>query len=189
MGATNSKMMLFGDFNCHHLTWLNSANMHGESKTNSAGLACFAMCQTVGLVNLVVGNTFLCNKGHGEPTSDLVLTDSHKQAKNVSLGNAIGSSSHCRVKVTLRTAPVLNKTYSKVSWKYHRADWIGMNKYLKGAYWGNSCNVDWRWTSIKDSIKKAMDVYIPNVIIKHSVSDQPWFTDKCAIACSRKEKA
>ena len=59
MGSTSSKVMLFGDFNCHHSTWLNSANMHGAPKTNSAGLSCFAMCQTLGLENLVMGNTFL----------------------------------------------------------------------------------------------------------------------------------
>ena len=109
--------------------------------------------------------------------------------KNVSLENAIGSSSHCRVEVTLKTAPVMNKTYNKVSWKYHRADWKGMNEHLRGADWGNSSDVNQRWTTIKERIKNAMDIYIPKVVIRRRISDQPWFTDKCAIICSQKEKA
>jgi hypothetical protein len=34
-----------------------------------------------------------------------------------------------------------------------------------------------------------MNSFIPKVVIKRKVDDQPWFTDKCAIACANKEKA
>ena len=74
-GSTKTRVLLFGDFNCHHSTWLGSMDMHGKPKTNSAGVACYSLCQTSGLVNVITGNTFLRNKGNAESTLDLILTD------------------------------------------------------------------------------------------------------------------
>ena len=71
-----SQWFLSLETNCHHATWLGSKDMHGNSKSNDAGLSCFKVCQTTGLVNLVSGNTYLRNQGSAVSVLDLVLTDS-----------------------------------------------------------------------------------------------------------------
>ena len=84
-GSLNSKLFLFGDFNCHHATWLSSTDMHGRPKTNSAGVSGFTFCQTTGLVNLITGNTFLRNRGNAESTLNLMLTNSPEMATKLFL--------------------------------------------------------------------------------------------------------
>ena len=124
--APNSKILVFGDLNCHHATWLGSKDMNSNPKTNDAGLACYAMCQTMGLINVIAGNTFLRNRGSAVFTLDLALTDSLHSVSKVVLENSVGSSSHARIAVTLRFSPTLFKTYTKVSWQYHLANWVDM---------------------------------------------------------------
>ena len=91
--------------------------MHGKPKTNSAGLACFSLVQTMGLTNMVKGNTFLLNVGKAVTTLDLVLTDSPSLLKHVALENAVGASSHCRNSIVNKSCPKTHKTYNKFSWK------------------------------------------------------------------------
>ena len=66
--TTRASVLLVGDFNCHHSTWLGSRDVHGDPKTNDAGSACFSLCQILGFKNVVIGNTFLCNTGHAVST-------------------------------------------------------------------------------------------------------------------------
>jgi hypothetical protein len=54
---------------------------------------------------------------------------------------------------------------------------------------GRTVDVNQKWDIIKNNIKHAMEKYIPNTTIKRRIDDQPWFTDKCAIICHKKEKA
>ena len=77
------KVFLFGDFNCHHTSWLDSPDLHGKGKTNSASVACCTLCQTTGLKNVIKGNTNLRNIGKAESTLDLVLTDSPNKISSV----------------------------------------------------------------------------------------------------------
>ena len=101
--SVKSKVFLFGDFNCHHSSWLGSTDLHGKGKTNSAGVACFTLCQTTGLKNVIKGNTNLINSGKVEST--LALTDSRNEISRVSFENPVGATAHCRIVVELKFAP------------------------------------------------------------------------------------
>jgi len=108
-------------------------NMHGKPKTNFAGVACYSLCQTSDLVNVITGNTSLRDKGNVEFMLDLVLTDNPALVSKVSLENAVGASAHCRIVTVLKLSPKSRKTYTKVGWKYYLADWPAMCKTLKNA--------------------------------------------------------
>ena len=184
-----SRVLLVGDFNCHHSTWLGSKDIHGHPKTNDAGNACFSFCQTSGLKNLVSGNTFLRNVGNAMSSLDLVLTDTPDFVKKVSLDSAIGSSPHSRIAVLLNLSPKVQKSYSKISWQYHRANWEEMKECLRSSDWDTKNGVNNRWEKLKNNIKLAMKSFIPAKMIIRKANDQPWFTDNCAVACTKKEKA
>ena len=181
-------VLLTGDFNCHHSTWLASKDCHGNPKNNDAGSACFEFCQILGLKNMVKGNTFLRNSGFAMSVLDLVLTDNPNLINDVQINDNIASSSHACIAFKLRVQPKLQKYYSKISWKYHLTNWPSLCADLDKADWSIDENVDDTWSKFKANIKRAMDYHIPKIQIKRSFHDQPWFTDKCAISCQRKQQ-
>jgi len=186
--TTRSNILLVGDFNCHHSTWLGSRDVHGAPKTNDAGSSCFSLCQILGLTNVVNGNTFLRNTGGAVSTLDLVLTDSSDSVSNVTLETPVGISPHSRVAFTFKMSPKTHKTYNKISWLYHRANWEDLCKSLKLCDWIVNHDVNQSWEKAKSNIQQAMNHFIPKKVIKRNSNDQPWFTDKCAIACFYKQK-
>ena len=107
------------------------------------------------------GNTYLRNQGSAVSVLDLVLTDSPQIGNKFSLENAVGSSSHARVAVTLCFSPTIHKSYNKISWQYHRADWEGMCQFFESTEWCSSRDVNERWSSIKHCILQSMDKFIP----------------------------
>ena len=186
--TSRSNILLVGDFNCHHSTWLGSRDVHGDLKTNDAGSACFSLCQILGLTNVVIGNTFLRNTGLAVSTLDLVLTDSSDCVSNVTLENPVGVSPHSRVAFTFKMSPKTHKTYNKISWQYHRANWEDLCKSLKSCDWIVNQDVNQTWEKVRSYIQQAMNHFIPKKDIKRNTNDQPWFTDKCAIACLHKQR-
>ena len=54
---------------------------------------------------------------------------------------------------------------------------------------GSTVDINLKWDVNKENIKRAMEKYMPNVTVKRRIDDQPWFTDKCANICHKKEKA
>ena len=132
-GQQGSTFCLY--FNCNHSTWLCSCDIHGDPKTNDAGSACFSLCQILGLANVVNGNTFLRNTGCAVSTLDLVLTDSSDCVSNVTLENPVDTSPHSRVAFTFKRSPKIHKSYNKISWQYHRANWEDLCKSLKLCDW------------------------------------------------------
>ena len=54
-GSVKSKVFLLGDINHHHASWLGSTDVCGKAKTNSAAVACFTLCQTICLRNVIKG--------------------------------------------------------------------------------------------------------------------------------------
>ena len=186
---SNSKILIVGDLNCHHSSWLGSKDCNGLGKSNDAGISCYELCLTVGLENLVSGNTYLRNSGQAVSVLDLVLTDSPLLVKNLTLENPIGCSPHCVVSFSFDMVSKVQKSYSKISWKYHRADWDGFCDYLQQCDWLVGDDVNLGWEKVKTNITSGMEKFIPKKVIKRNVSDKPWFTDKCAIACSKKKKA
>ena len=155
----------------------------------STSVACLTLCQTTDLKNVIKGNTNLRNTGKFESTFDLVLTNSPNNISKVSFEKPIGATAHCRITVELKFVPKSSSTFTKVSWKYHLANWSAMCDKLRTCDWGNTNDVNQKWAIIWDNVKDARNSFIPKVTIKHKVDDQPWFTDKCAIACANKEKA
>lgn len=187
--SVTSKILLVGDFNCHHSTWLGSRDVHGAPKTNEAGSACIGFCHTVGLTNLTTGNTFLRNTGLAVSCLDLVLTDSAHLVEKVTLEKPVGNSPHVRIAFNFKMTPKTHKSYNKVSWQYHRANWVGLCENLKSCDWSLDHDVNQTWEKVKNNILKGMNLFIPKKVFKRSINDQPWFTDKCAIACMNKQKA
>ena len=168
--------------------------MHGKPKTNSAGVACYSLCQTSGLVNVIAGNTFLQNKGNAESTLDLVLTDNPALVSKVSLENAVGASAHCRIVTVLKLFPKSCKTYTKVGWKYHLANWPAMCETLKNADWSDTADVNQKWTLIKNNITQAMNSFIPKSIIKRSINSSSQLCEallrySCRLVVSRNRMA
>ena len=129
------------------------------------------------------------NIGKTESTLHLVLTDSPNEISKVSFENPVGATAHCRIAVELKFAPKSQSTFTKTSWKYHLANWPAMCDHLKTCDWGNTDDVNQKWDTIRGDVKDAMNRFIPKVIIKRKVDDQPWFADKCSIVCANKEKA
>jgi len=79
--------------------------------------------------------------------------------------------------------------YSKTSWKYHLAKWDCMKFELTNCDWNiDQDDVDAIWEKFKGNILTAMKQNIPQSVIKRSMKDQPWFNDKCSIACAKKER-
>ena len=107
----------------------------------------------------------------------------------MSFENPVGATAHCRIAVEIKFLSKPHKTFTRVSWKYHLANWSAMCDKLSTCDWGDTSDVNKKWAVIRDNIKEAMDLFIPKVVIRRKMDDQPWFTDKCAIACTNKEKA
>ena len=118
----NSKIVIVGDLNCHHSNWLGSKDCNGNDKTNGAGISCLELCLTLGLKNMVSGNTYLRNTGHAVSVLDLVLTDSPLLVKNVTLENPIGCSPHSVVSFKIDINTRVQKDYKRIRWQYHRAN-------------------------------------------------------------------
>ena len=116
--------------------------MHAKPKTNCADLSCLFFSQTLGFANLVKRNTFLRNKEDATSMLDLVLSDSSHLVANISLKNAVGASSHCRIAVVLNIKPNRHKTYIRACWKYHCADWVAMCEHLASCDWGKTHQVE-----------------------------------------------
>ena len=184
----NPVILITGDLNCHHPTWLGSKDCHGNEKTNDAGINCFEMCQTLGLSNMIKGNTFFRNKGDAISVLDLAITDNPSLICNVALSNPVGISPHASVSLRVNLVPKSSKFYTKTSWKYHRANWNDLKNDLSSCDWSPGSDVNETWSKFKSNILSAMKRNIPQNAIKRCIKDQPWFTDQCAIACSKKEK-
>jgi hypothetical protein len=144
---------------------------------------------TVGLKNVVSGNTYLRNTGQAVSVLDLVLTDSPYLINSLILEDPLGSSPHGLVSFKIDISTKVVKTYLKTSWQYHRADWDGLCSFLQNSDWTLGDNVNLAWGKVKSNIISGMESFIPKYVIKRNVNDKPWFTDKCAIACSNRKKA
>jgi len=145
-----SVILIVGDFNCHHSDWLGSKDCNGDSKTNESGNECFDLCQTLGLVNMVKGNTFLRNVEAAISVLDLAITDSPKLFSDVQLSKPIGVSPHACVKLQMNQACKSHQCYSKTSWKYHLAKWDCMKLELTNCDWNiDQDDVDAIWKNLK----------------------------------------
>ncbi len=185
----NPKIVVMGDFNCHHANWLGSMDVHGNPKTNDAGNACYNLCQMLGMVNLIKENTFIRNSGQAVSVLDLLLTDSPNLIKNISFENPVGSSSHTRVAINLIFDPSCHVMYKKTSWLYHKGNWEDLRNKLGNSDWNFNEDVNLAWDKCKANIKLAMDQHIPKRVIKRRINDKAWFTDKCALVLRKKVKA
>ena len=173
-----SHILMAGDFNVHSESWLSS------TKTTPAGDYTEEICTAHGLQQHVKFAT------RGANRLDLVLSDLGNQV-SVTSTNPIGNSDHITLLTTINTRPFREKRTVRQVWRYDRADWGRLRKFLKDADWNNiiSDDPEAACAAVTATISEGMCQFIPSKKLVTRPSDPAWWTPECTTAVRDKQAA
>ena len=163
-------IMLIGDFNVHHKSWLKYSH-----STTPEGRELFGKCCLYGLAECVRQPT------RGQYLLDLVLTDLEDA---VSCEVLPGLSDHCVVLSRLSTPILRTKPITRECFFYLQADWTGLDRALDATDWasllGERDNDPDAATSILTTmILKLAKRFIPFRRVCTDRRTVPWLNEKC----------
>ena len=175
-----SHLVLAGDFNVHHSSWLSS------SATSTAGLALEEVCASNHLEQHVTGAT------RGANILDLVLSDLPGPVP-CAIHSPLGRSDHAVVTCTLALGLGNEPPSTRKVWRYNKADWHRLRSYYKKSDWpsmikpGDDANAVCE--CISNHIISGMDKFIPAKTFRVRSSDPRWWTPECLDAVTAKARA
>lgn len=184
----NAELVVLGDFNAHHETWL------GSVKTDHAGRTAHAFALTHDLTQLVLQPTRMPDiVGQAPSLLDLLLT-SHPAQYSVSVQAQLGTSDHFLVRATVPfVAPTRPAVVKRRLWHYSSADWDGMRDYFASIPWPKrffeNRTLAESASAVADEILLGMEYYIPFTDVTSNGKARPWFNRECAYAVEQKQSA
>ena len=168
-----------GDFNAHHVEWLNSV-----SATDNHGVAALDFSTISGCEQLVNVPTHRS----GNPL-DLVFTDV-PGIVSCRVNPPLGSSDHCTLKINAELNQIVpDVTYSRKVYLKSRADWPGIQQDLSELDWGNLYKDPNVIENLNIHLARIIDRRIPSRILKSRLKDKPWFNAECKLVYQEKQEA
>ena len=162
-------LIIFGDFNHPSIDWDCNYTKKGENHCDSKFLFEVLKINT---------NQLITSPTHHKPNCkpsliDLILTKNPDIISNIKHNPPIGKSFHDTLTATIffntnfsRQERVPRTKITKPN--FEKADFAGINNFFDGINWNESLkdkNVNEAWEFIKENIKKAQNLFVPNKII------------------------
>ena len=184
--SPHAEVLLCGDFNAHHPTWLSS------SLKDAAGEEAFNFSIENGLTQLVGEPTRVPDRPGDSPTAPDLCFVSHDFYSCIS-SPPLGSSDHRLISVSCPMAyfPSVTPTVKRKYWQYRSADWPNLQEFFFSFPWKDVCfssrDPSICAEQVTEVILAGMEAFIPYSL---SISNsKPWFNTACAKALSKKKKA
>ena len=181
-----AEIILLGDFNCHHVTWLNS------SSTDNFGETMFSeLIVGQGLTQLVKEPTRHATNS-ASSLLDLLLTNS-PGLHDVKVSVPLGTSDHSVVTSLIKGSivPTIKKGHRQI-FLYSKADWNGLKGYFRKFAWKkllHNLSADEACTLITKAITDGVQRFVPSKRVKNKHTSCPWFNEECSASFKAKDKA
>ena len=171
-------IVLAGDFNVHHETWLCS------SKTTVAGEALEELCAEHQLHQHVLQPT------RGLNTLDLILSNMPVPI-DTTVKAPLGRSDHGVVLADFYLTPDAEQATSRTVWRYNQADWGRLRAFYRTTDWSTIVTDDPEEScrKLSDVISSGMQKFIPTKQLVTRPADPKWWTPECTTALNTKDKA
>ena len=173
-----ASFVFVGDFNAHHREWLGSA-----SPTDAHGLA------ALDFSNLSNTSQLIDEPTRGDNCLDLVFTDV-SALTDATVGTPIGCSDHSHIALKLKVVQnIPDVTVSQKVYLKSRANWDGIDGDLQNVCWSLIYRDPSPASKLNEVLVSIMERRIPSKILRHRLSDKPWFDDDCRRAYQAKQEA
>ena len=182
--SPSANIFVFGDFNAHHATWLNS------NVTDASGIHILNFSLSQSLSQIVSFPTRYPDNSGGNPSLlDLCLV-SDPSICSVSPHAPLGSSDHVLVSVdlTLKSPSSCESPVHRTSYNYQQGDWDSFRDFLRDAPWNSilSSSVDKCASEVISWIQTGIDSFIPHRRYQVKPHSSPWFSPACAAAIAHR---
>ena len=184
-----AELVILGDFNAHHVEWLNSRS------TDFAGRSAHEFALAYGFSQLVHSPTRIPDvETHTSSLLDLLLT-TRPDEYSISVEAPLGSSDHCLVRTQVPCThynPPRSGGWRRV-WHYKSADWDGLREFYASYPWRQLCfataDPSICAASVAETILVGMECYIPHPLVAAGGRRRPWFDKSCKAARLEKQAA
>ena len=182
--APHANILVCGDFNAHHSTWLNS------QITDNAGVSAYNFSLAQSLSQIVNFPTRIPDRENQNPSLlDLCLV-SDASLYSASPHAPLGNSDH--VVVSISFLPPTSCSHEapahRTSYNYSSADWDSFRDFLSSAPWPDifSLSADQCASEIMSWIQSGIDAFVPHRCYQSKPHSSPWFSPLCATAIAHR---
>lgn len=184
LDCPSANILVFGDFNAHHSTWLNS----GHTDASGNHIFDFALSQSLSQI-ITFPTRYPDHDNHAPSLLDLCLV-SDPSICTASSEAPLGNSDHVviSVSVSLNSAPLAESPTHRTSYKYEQGDWNSFRDLLRDAPWSHvfSLPANKCASEVISWIQAGIEAFVPHRRYQVKPHSSPWFSPGCASAIAHR---